>query len=149
MAVMNVWAKQKGFTIVELLIVIVVIAILAAITIVSYNGVQSRAKDSSRDSGAKTIRTVLELYKADNGGYPNACGGVNIGCNVTNLASFLVPAYTSSLPNDPDTSTSFLYVLATGNQGYGLRVNYQTKAQCQYQVGSGTNPSWWSGLALC
>ncbi|MDN5275377.1 MAG: Fimbrial protein [Candidatus Saccharibacteria bacterium] len=40
------WAKQtsKGFTIVELLIVIVVIGILAAITIVAYNGIQNRAK---------------------------------------------------------------------------------------------------------
>ena len=42
----GVKAKQKGFTIVELLIVIVVIGILAAITIVAYNGIQSRAKDA-------------------------------------------------------------------------------------------------------
>jgi len=44
------WVKfkqQNGFTIVELLIVVVVIAILAAITIVSYNGIQNRAKDSA------------------------------------------------------------------------------------------------------
>lgn len=43
------WAKKdkSGFTIVELLIVVVVIAILAAITIVAYNGIQNRAKKSS------------------------------------------------------------------------------------------------------
>jgi len=39
--------KQSGFTIVELLIVVVVIAILAAITIVAYNGIQNRAKSSA------------------------------------------------------------------------------------------------------
>lgn len=42
--------QRSGFTIVELLIVIVVIAILAAITVVAYNGIQDRAKNSKRDS---------------------------------------------------------------------------------------------------
>jgi general secretion pathway protein G len=42
--------KQTGFTIVELLIVIVVIGILAAITLVAYNGLQDRANDSARTS---------------------------------------------------------------------------------------------------
>lgn len=45
-------SKQKGFTIVELLIVVVVIAILAAITIVAYNGIQNRAKESAAQSAA-------------------------------------------------------------------------------------------------
>ncbi|MCA9336117.1 prepilin-type N-terminal cleavage/methylation domain-containing protein, partial [Candidatus Saccharibacteria bacterium] len=50
--IMKTWAKNKktGFTIVELLIVIVVIAILAAITIVAYNGIQQRSRDSIRKS---------------------------------------------------------------------------------------------------
>ena len=48
--------KQRGFTIVELLIVIVVIGVLAAITIVAYNGIQSRARDSARVSDINAIR---------------------------------------------------------------------------------------------
>lgn len=54
--------KQHGFTIVELLIVIVVIGILAAITIVAYNGLQARAKDAQRVNDVDTITKALELY---------------------------------------------------------------------------------------
>ena len=47
--------KQSGFTIVELLIVVVVIAILAAITIVAYNGIQNRAKSSAAQALANSV----------------------------------------------------------------------------------------------
>jgi len=57
--------KDRGFTIVELLIVIVVIAILAAIVIVAYNGVQKRAQVSTAKSNAESIQKVAEAYAAD------------------------------------------------------------------------------------
>ena len=60
---------KRGFTIVELLIVVVVIAILAAITIVSYNGITNRANASASLSLANTWKKKLELYQAENGGY--------------------------------------------------------------------------------
>ena len=53
------WAKQKGFTIVELLIVIVVIAILAAITIVAYNGIQTRAKTERANSELRMLEKAI------------------------------------------------------------------------------------------
>lgn len=62
--------KQYGFTIVELLIVIVVIAILAAITVVAFNSVSKRAQFSSMKSDINAIKKELELYKVDNGSYP-------------------------------------------------------------------------------
>ncbi|MGV9002186.1 MAG: type II secretion system protein [Candidatus Saccharimonadaceae bacterium] len=52
---------KKGFTIVELLIVIVVIAILAAITIVSYTGVQNRARAVAITSGIRNIEDSLRI----------------------------------------------------------------------------------------
>ncbi len=67
--------KQYGFTIVELLIVIVVIAILAAITIVAYNGIQQRGKDSARKSDLATISKALKLYQIDEGDFAESkCG---------------------------------------------------------------------------
>lgn len=59
--------KRRGFTIVELLIVIVVIAILAAISVAVYTGVQQRARDSQRKSDVAAIVKALKLYEVDNG----------------------------------------------------------------------------------
>ncbi len=61
------WAqKQKGFTIVELLIVIVVIGILAAITIVAYNGVQTRANQSKIDTDMRNLRQAIDIARNQN-----------------------------------------------------------------------------------
>lgn len=66
------WAKARvrGFTIVELLIVIVIIGILAALVIVAYNGIQNRARASQASSALIQAKKKLELYKVDNGTYP-------------------------------------------------------------------------------
>lgn len=63
--------KQRGFTIVELLIVIVVIAILAAISIVAYNGIQQRANNTSRIVAGKQFVQLFQLYQGTFGSYPS------------------------------------------------------------------------------
>jgi prepilin-type N-terminal cleavage/methylation domain-containing protein len=59
-----------GFTIVELLVVIVVIAILAAITIVAYNGIQNRAQMAGVQADMNNAMKSVEVYKATNDAYP-------------------------------------------------------------------------------
>lgn len=63
---------RNGFTIVELLIVVVVIAILAAITIVSYNGITKRAQAAAYQSNAREIMNKLNLFYSQNNRYPEA-----------------------------------------------------------------------------
>ena len=63
--------KQKGFTIVELLIVIVVIAILAAISMAAYTSITARANDSTA-AGAKAVKDVAVTYQGANGAYPTS-----------------------------------------------------------------------------
>ena len=75
--------RHQGFTIVELLIVIVIIGILAAISIVSYNGVQQRAKNGAIISVASQSIKAIGAYIATTGTYPSsvdACITVRSGC---------------------------------------------------------------------
>lgn len=149
---MKAWArKQTAFTIVELLIVIVVIAILAAISVVAYNGIQQRANDSRRTSDIGQVKKVLEIYKADTGSYPAVCsGGDNAGCNLNDVASVLVPAYTSSIPRDPNNPSSYYhYVKGTGTESYAIYIQgYQARPACK--TGVNVNPGWWgTGVPVC
>ena len=138
--------KLSGFTIVELLIVIVVIAILAAISIVAYNGIQGRGRDAARSSDVRALQTALELYKADNGTYPQlSC--VNCGAGAAGLSAFLVPTYLSKIPTDPDPAKWYSYVWGpVENSSYSIRVSYEAKPSCQQGVNM--NAGWW-GVPFC
>lgn len=84
-------SKPQGFTIVELLIVVVIIAILAAITIVAYNGIQARSKSSAAQSTASMVAKKAEVYNADDTttGYPATLAALT-GAAAT--ATYAIPA---------------------------------------------------------
>lgn len=67
---MKVGSSRTGFTIVELLIVVVVIAILAAMTIVSFSGIQQRAQLTSLKSELTNAAKAMEIANVDSGTYP-------------------------------------------------------------------------------
>jgi prepilin-type N-terminal cleavage/methylation domain-containing protein len=71
--------RNNGFTIVELLIVIVVIAILAAISIFAYNGIQQRARETAIKTDFPNATKKIHIYQVDNGKYPNT---TNLGDQV-------------------------------------------------------------------
>jgi general secretion pathway protein G len=62
--------KQQGFTIVELLIVIVVIGILAALVITTFTGIQQKGRNTERTTDIKAMHGQIEAYYAQNGKYP-------------------------------------------------------------------------------
>lgn len=64
----------RGFTLVELLIAIVVIAILASVSVVAFNGIQQRARDAQRENDVKLIARALEMYYSENGHFPYITG---------------------------------------------------------------------------
>lgn len=89
----SMWAKHKqiGFTIVELLIVIVIIGILAAITIVAYNGVQQRAINSAVATDLSSNGKKIMAGSATNGQYPTT---IEVGSNADYKINLTQGSYT-------------------------------------------------------
>lgn len=116
--------KQRGFTIVELLIVVVIIAILAAITIVAYNGIQNRAKTSAAAGAASTLQKKVEAYAVENTTFPTAANTLTTATadKTWNLPQDAVVFNTSStaLSNSTDPAKTVKYYACTGGTGYQI-----------------------------
>ena len=81
--------QSYGFTMVELIVVVIVISILAAIIYVAYNGIQEESRDSKRANDMVVLSNQLEKYFDKNGIYPTGCGSASC-TNGTNW-SFYAP----------------------------------------------------------
>lgn len=133
---LKIQKKAQGFTIVELLIVIVVIGLLAALVIVQFTNVQARARDSERKSDLRALQSKVAEYYALNGYYPDslddiaslpadACkapGGSGTCAapdySYRGFRSGTTPATTTAADCDNATANTCAgYIIFTGNSG--------------------------------
>ncbi len=103
--------RGAGFTLIEVLVAATIIAVLTAIGMVSYTNINKRSRDTKRKSDMEQIRSALEMYRSDNGFYPNNGNGSWI--NADNLSTTLVPNYMAAIPPDPKSSTQVYRFQAT------------------------------------
>jgi prepilin-type N-terminal cleavage/methylation domain-containing protein len=111
--------KQSGFTIVELLIVIVVIGILAAIIITTFTGVQKKARDADRKSDINAIYSQVEVYFAQNSKYPTLANLNDTtwrDANVKGLSADTIhaPNASNALISDTTSTATDVYIYAPG-----------------------------------
>lgn len=103
--------NQKGFTLVELLVVVAIIGILSTLLTANFIAVRQRGRDSQRKSNLRQIQSALELYRADQAGYPTAgpnAGNFPTACGsaFTNVAGSTT--YMQKVPCDP-TNVPYTY----------------------------------------
>ena len=91
--------KQRGFTFIEILVSVTIIAVLIAIGVASYASVNRRARDAKRKSDLEQVRSALEQYRADIGSYPTS--GWSLSSSNPDWIDLLTPTYMDNLPVDP------------------------------------------------
>lgn len=129
--------KQSGFTIVELLIVIVVIAILAAISVVTFTGIQNRARTSSGQQLASQVETKAQAFYTVAAGYPAAYDQFEKikESKLEGIASANFKSSTLGNAADGDQGKSISYEKCgtdTSTTADGVSVNIVTGAKISY-----------------
>jgi general secretion pathway protein G len=115
---------RRGFTLVELLVVIVVLAVLAAIVLPKFLGAGQRSKEAALKSDLKILRNAISLFLTDTSAYPAALADLastsapasgldSAGAAKTIAAADWNGPYIEELPNDPISSAAFTYYTST------------------------------------
>jgi len=130
----------KGFTMVELLIVMTIIAVLSGLSFFALGGARESARDGRRKSDLENIRSALELYKSDCNEYPAA---VTAGNPIQGSCPNAV-TYIEEVPDDPLAGQDYSYVpsVAVPRLNYVLCTALETDTapdgDCKGSCGTGT-----------
>jgi len=141
-------SSQKGFTIIELIVVIAIIAVLSGIVMMNVTQYMMKARNAARKEALRQVQKALELYFSENGSYPITTGDAwwgectNYGSHpltgATGYVPGLAPDYIGQLPLDPKghnadgTSGCYIYRSVSSN---GVAYAYKLMA---YHTPEGT-----------
>lgn len=148
--------KQKGFTLIEMLVVISIIGVMSSVILVAFNSARMKSRDAIRSIDINQLSRALQSYKRDNGTFPvcptgdgwcclghgdaGTCwaGGVHGSTALDNLLS---PAYIPKIPDDPLNNTAkfgdaYAYRVdtvagvSTARLHWGIEKNNPTSQDC-------------------
>lgn len=133
----NIKDKSLGFTLIEMMVVIAVVGILSSVVYASFGQARAQARDKIRVATMKELQLAIQLYKNENGEYPEGCrgpgswsGNVKVGtykCASTSDSFIrgLVPDFLAELPKDPQYETladnlGYIYITNAARDAYKL-----------------------------
>jgi type II secretion system protein G len=111
------YMNRNGFTLIEMLVTMTIIAILAGVSIFALQGARVSGRDAKRKADLETIRSALELHKADCGVYPGS-----LGANIRGTLGSCTPmgnTYLEEVPKDP-LGALYCYHPLAGNSSYEM-----------------------------
>lgn len=145
----------RGFTLIELMIAISIVAIISAVGLVSYSKAQQLGRDARRKSDLQEIAKALQLYYNDNGRYPCAHwdrsnlgnpwlndGDIGVGGTCATAKPVFNSNYISTLPVDPINTPTATQPWLANNYIYGYRAyNCNTNGDYYFLVAQLENPN--------
>lgn len=125
---------KKGFTLVELMIVMAILSSLVGLVAGGFRSAQIRGRDAQRKSDLKQIANALELFTSDYNKYPDDTGGVIVACPY-NSGGISIPCawgsgsfndvktvYLKTVPKDPSSGLSYLYRIVPGSNNLKFQI---------------------------
>ena len=129
---------QKGFTLVELLVVISIVGVLMAISIFGLQGARESSRDARRKADLELIRSGLELYRSDCNSYPvGSLSTPLVGDDSTSSCSSS-NVYVQEVPNDP-SSPARSYLYSSAGLSYELCASLESDTGDRPTCGSSNN----------
>ena len=120
--------NKKGFSFIELIVVIAIIAVLSVTAILSYGPSQRKSRDSRRVADLEKIRMALEMARQIGTTYPATAS----------VKSVLVPNFMQSYPQDPKTKLDYTYTRLT-NYTYSVGASMEDLGSTNIPASGGLN----------
>ena len=135
--------SRKGFSLVELLVVITIIAILSVVAYTAVGGQTNAARDAKRKQDITTIQSALQLYYSEFNSYPSAPLTNGINDNPATSTGLIPKRFLSSIPKDPN-GKDYAYQIDSTDDGYILGATLENDGQMKnfeaYIVGTSDYP---------
>ena len=109
--------NKRGFTLIEILVAISIVAVLSAVSLSALGGTRKVSRDGKRKADMEQVRSALEIYRSDCSAYPTALPtpGGSLTASCPNLGTYL-----SAMPDDPIPGTYKYSYNRTGVNTYNL-----------------------------
>jgi prepilin-type N-terminal cleavage/methylation domain-containing protein len=134
--------KRSGFTLIELVVVISIVAILASVVIANVNEASKKSRDADRQADLRTLQSAIELYKGKYGRYPAGCNAAGTWSGQTGTAYAcssgnqyivgLAPEFIPVLPQDPKingSTSGYVYTTNIAGTVYKLMAKNTVEAE--------------------